>query len=95
MSGFAHGAGVKYNVVMFLSDKLKLEIGAGVILSAPLYPFIKRTEAFVLETGPVKLKAALNVVLNLVGFVLLSILVYASLLSLAASTYIPFIYSKF
>jgi alginate O-acetyltransferase complex protein AlgI len=95
MSGFAHGAGVKYNVAMFLSDKLKLEIGAGILLSAPLYPLIKRMEAFILEAGPVKLKGTLNVVLNLVGFVFLSIIVYASIISLAASVYNPFIYSKF
>jgi hypothetical protein len=80
---------------MFLSDKLKLEIGAGILLSAPLYPLIKRMEAFILEAGPVKLKGTLNVVLNLVGFVFLSIIVYASIISLAASVYNPFIYSKF
>ena len=95
MSGFAHGAGVKYNVAMFLSDKLKLEIGMGIILSAPVYPLIKRMEVSILETRPVKLKASLNVVFSLVGFVLLSIIVYASVINLAASAYNAFIYSRF
>jgi alginate O-acetyltransferase complex protein AlgI len=95
MSGFAHGAGVKYNVVMFLSDKLKLEIGVGAILSAPLYPFIKRMEAFILQTCPVKVRDTLHVAFNLVGLVLLSIAVWASIITLAASAYNPFIYSKF
>jgi alginate O-acetyltransferase complex protein AlgI len=95
MSGFASGAGVKYNVAMFLSDKLKLEIGMGIILSTPLYPLIKRMEVSILKTGPARLNAPLNVIFNFVGFVLLSIMVYASLISLAISSYNPFIYSRF
>ena len=95
MSGFAHGAGVKYNVAMFLSDKLKLELGVGIILSTPLYPLVKRIGLSMLETGPVKFRVALNVAFSVVGFVLLSIIVYASIISLAASAYTPFIYSKF
>jgi alginate O-acetyltransferase complex protein AlgI len=95
MSGFAHGAGVKYNVAMFLSDKLKLELGVGIILSTPLYPLVKRIGSSMLETGPVKFRVALNVAFGVVGFVLLSIIVYASIISLAASAYTPFIYSKF
>jgi alginate O-acetyltransferase complex protein AlgI len=95
MSGFTSGAGVKYNIAMFLSDKLKLEIGMGIILSTPLYPLIKRMEASILKTGPAKLNAPLNVIFNFVGFVLISIMVYASLISLAISAYNPFIYSRF
>jgi alginate O-acetyltransferase complex protein AlgI len=95
MAGFAHGAGVKYNVAMFLTDKLKLEIGVGILLSAPVYPWIKRMEASILEAVSVKLKASLSVVFNFVSFVLLSIIVYASVISLAASAYNPFIYSGF
>jgi alginate O-acetyltransferase complex protein AlgI len=95
MSGFAHGAGVKYSVAMFLNDKLKLEIGMGILLSAPVYLLIKRMEASLLETGPMKLKASFNVVFSLVGFVLLAIIGYASIISLAASAYNAFIYSRF
>jgi len=95
MSGFASGSGVKYDVAMFLSDKLKLEIGMGIILSTPLYPMIKRMEVSILKTRPAKLNAPLNVIFNFVGFVLLSIMVYASLISLAISAYNPFIYSRF
>jgi len=95
MSGFAYGAGVKYSIAMFLNDKLKLEIGMGIILSTPLYPLIRRMEESLLETASVQLKAPLNVVFNFVGFVLLSIIVYASIISLAASAYQPFIYFRF
>jgi hypothetical protein len=52
-------------------------------------------EASILEAVSVKLKASLSVVFNFVGFVLLSIIVYASMISLAASAYNPFIYSGF
>ncbi|HUL22695.1 MAG TPA: MBOAT family protein [Thermodesulfobacteriota bacterium] len=95
MSGFAQGAGVKYNVAMFLSDKLKLEMGMGILLSAPVYLSIKRMEASIVETGPMKARTPLNVVFNLLGFVLLTVIVYASIISLAASAYNPFIYSGF
>lgn len=95
MSGFAYGAGVKYSIAMFLNDKLKLEIGMGIILSTPLYPLIRRMEESLLETASVQLKAPLNVVFNFVGFVLLSIIVYASIISLAATAYQPFIYFRF
>jgi alginate O-acetyltransferase complex protein AlgI len=95
MSGFSSGAGVKYNVEMFLSDKLKWEIGMGIVLSTPLYPLIKRMETSILKTGPAKLNVPLKVIFNFVGFVLLSIMVYASLISLAISSYNAFIYSRF
>jgi alginate O-acetyltransferase complex protein AlgI len=95
MSGFASGAGVKYSVAMFLSDKLKLEIAMGIILSTPLYPLIKRMEASLLKTGPAKLNVPLSILFNFVGFVLLSIMLYASLISLAITSYSPFIYSRF
>ena len=95
MSGFAQGTGVKYNVAMFLSDKLKLEMGMGILFSAPVYPWIKRMEASILETGPMKLRTPLNIVFNLFGFVLLTVILYASMISLAASAYNPFIYSGF
>jgi alginate O-acetyltransferase complex protein AlgI len=95
MAGLAHGAGVKYNVAMFLTNKLKLEIGIGIILSAPLYPLIERIGSSILETGPVKCRAALNVAFHVAGLAWLSFVVYASVISLAASAYNPFIYSKF
>jgi alginate O-acetyltransferase complex protein AlgI len=95
MSGFASGAGEKYNIAMFLSDKLKLEIGMGIILSTPLYPLIRRMEESILKTVPAKLNAPLKVIFNFVGFVLISFTVYASLISLAVSAYNPFIYSRF
>jgi alginate O-acetyltransferase complex protein AlgI len=95
MLGFAHGAGVKHNVAMFLSGKLKLEIGMGFLLSTPVYPLITRIEASVLKIESAKAKAVLSVAFSMMGFAFLSAIVYASIISLAASAYNAFIYSKF
>ncbi len=95
MAGLAHGAGVKYNVAMFLSDKLKLEIGMGMIASAPLYPLLKRIGASILQRPPAKYRLALNVAFGLAGLAFVCAIVYASVLSLAVSAYSAFIYSKF
>jgi len=40
-------------------------------------------------------RTPLNVVFSLFGFVLITAIVYASIISLAASAYNPFIYSGF
>lgn len=95
MFGFADGSGVKHNTALFLTGKLKVELCMGVILSTPLYPLIIRMKEAVLEKYPAKLGAGLGLASNLVGFVMLAVLVYASIISLAASVYNPFIYFRF
>jgi len=95
MFGFASGSGVKYNLAMFLTSKLTLEICLGIILSIPVYPLIKRMEVSVLEICSAKLSTTLHAAFNLVGLVLLIVFTYASIITLAASVYNPFIYFRF
>ena len=95
MFGFAEGSGLKHNAALFLTGKLKLELFMGVILSTPLYPLIIRMKEAALEKYPAKLGAGLTLASNLVGFVMVAVLVYASIISLASSAYNPFIYYRF
>jgi alginate O-acetyltransferase complex protein AlgI len=95
MFGFAEGSGIKHNTAMFLTGKLKLEICIGVIFSTPLYPYIVRMKESALEKYPLKMGKGLSIASNLAGFVMLTFLVYASIISLAASAYNPFIYFRF
>ena len=48
-----------------------------------------------LEKYPAKLGAGLNIAYNFTGFVMLAVVVYASIISLASSAYNPFIYYRF
>ncbi len=95
MFGFACGSGVKYNLAMFLTSKLELEMCLGIILSTPVYPLIKRVEESSLEMCPAKLNTTLYAGFILVGLMLLAVVVYASIITLAASVYNPFIYFRF
>jgi alginate O-acetyltransferase complex protein AlgI len=95
MFGFAYGSGVKHNLAMFLTNKLKWELCLGIILSAPVYPLTQKMGRMICETGPALVNEVMDGVISFVGFVFLSLVMYASIISLAATAYNPFIYFRF
>jgi len=95
MFGFGHGSGLKHNVAMFLTYKLKWELCAGIILSAPVYPLLRQMGTRFFEIGSAMLNSMLRAVFSFFDFVLLSLVIYASIISLAATAYNPFIYFRF
>ena len=95
MFGSASGTGIVNNVDMFLDPKLKFELFIGLCLSAPIYPFINKLKYKLLKSTGEKLERRIYEVVSFFSFIILILIVYASIINLAAGVYNPFIYFRF
>jgi len=95
MFGFAQGSGMKNPLAMYLDNKAMVEVGAAIILSMPVYPFLSRLKDSILTKTPHLLGSSLNAGAYLVRFLFIVVVVYADIISLAAGVYNPFIYFRF
>ena len=87
LAGLGAGDGIAYYPELYLNAKIFITLGAGIVLSAPLYPYLKGKLSYLVEGRPL--------VYFPVKAVTLSALFLLSLLHVAATTYNPFIYFKF
>ncbi|HHO76596.1 MAG TPA: MBOAT family protein [Deltaproteobacteria bacterium] len=95
MFGFGQGSAARNPIGIFLDTKAMIEIGFAIALSMPVYPFLARLKAAIVQQLPHKLGSGLNAGAYLVEYLVIVSLVYADIISLAAGVYNPFIYFRF
>lgn len=94
MSGFGQGDGIVSPLAMYLDLESALVLAAGAILSAPVVPYLLQFERNPAQTDGAR--AALTLCcLGTVRNATLTAILLASILSLAAGSYNPFIYFRF
>jgi alginate O-acetyltransferase complex protein AlgI len=95
LSGFSKAASASIPIGMILTPRVKLALLSGLIFSAPVYPallqFIKR-RTFEWGTPKTPFETPIN---SLGSAVIQAAVFLASIMSLAGTTYFPFIYFKF
>lgn len=87
MFGFGIGNSWIYYPGLYLTNDVVIALIAGIMFSAPIYQYVSRTARWSLKVNPL--------VYVLAQFVVIGLLFLTSMLSVAASTYKPFIYFKF
>ncbi|RJP80138.1 MAG: MBOAT family protein [Desulfobacteraceae bacterium] len=95
MFGFARGDGIIHHTGLYLDNEIWLTMIAGIIFSAPIFPFIKKTWSTITknQTGiSGNLTEGISAISGISSLILIFL---ASIMSLAAGAYNPFIYFRF
>lgn len=95
MFGFPSGDGIEYNTGMFVSSEILIALGAGIIASLPLFPFLARRKKRLMASASAR-KAGFIQTGYAMGYTLFLLALFVlSAMSLASGTYNPFIYFRF
>jgi alginate O-acetyltransferase complex protein AlgI len=95
MVGFGHGTGIEYHPALYIDNQWILALIAGVVGSMPVLPWFGRIrDRVVVATGGL-VGLVLRASLSIVDVAVLSLLLLASSMLLAAGTHNPFIYFRF
>jgi alginate O-acetyltransferase complex protein AlgI len=95
MFGLSHEINIKYPISMYLDKKAMLEIGIAIILSTPIYPLLLKLRSSFSKRCNASLLNGFEIISHCVHFSVIAILSYATIISLAADVYNPFIYFRF
>ncbi len=98
MSGFAAGDGIQYFAAMYLNREIMVAMVIGIMLSAPIFPWLKRIRNSMAENWGNKIAFttfAVNAGSSLINILFLGILLGVCALYLASGSYNPFIYFRF
>jgi len=95
MFGFSEGHGIVYHIALYLDNEVKLVLIAGIIFSAPVLTYLKKTKETIMKNAGKATTSWAENISAVSGITLLSIILLGSIMSLAAGSYNPFIYFRF
>ena len=95
MAGWADGDGLKHNLAFYLTGELLGFILMGMLLAAPLLPYLAAARKRLIGAQPRSRALALELTFSMGVLLFLVLLFGASLMVMASRAYSPFIYFRF